>query len=46
MLERLLEDISFTASDRPGTTVHIDAPYVRTQVSGLARNADLSKFIL
>ena len=46
VLERLLEDISFTASDRPGTTVTITADYVREQVSELAKNADLSKFIL
>ena len=46
VLERLLEDISFTASDRPGTNVTITADYVREQVSQLAKNADLSKFIL
>ena len=46
VLERLLEDISFNASDRPGTVVNIEASYVREQVSALAKNADLSKFIL
>ncbi|MDQ2105047.1 ATP-dependent protease ATPase subunit HslU [Azospirillum isscasi] len=46
VLERLLEDISFTASDKAGQTVTIDAETVRTQVGGLAKNADLSKFIL
>ncbi|MEI6559676.1 MAG: ATP-dependent protease ATPase subunit HslU [Rhodospirillaceae bacterium] len=46
VMERLLEDISFNASDRPSTTVLIDAAYVREQVSALAKNADLSKFIL
>jgi ATP-dependent HslUV protease ATP-binding subunit HslU len=47
ILERLLEEISFTASDRPeGTLVQIDRAYVRDQVGALAQNADLSKFIL
>ncbi|MBP2311629.1 ATP-dependent protease ATPase subunit HslU [Azospirillum soli] len=46
VLERLLEEISFTASDKPGQTITIDATYVREQVGGLAKNADLSKFIL
>ncbi|MPY68917.1 MAG: ATP-dependent protease ATPase subunit HslU [Alphaproteobacteria bacterium] len=46
VLERLLEEISFTASDRAGETVTIDAAFVRENVSDLARNADLSKFIL
>ena len=46
VLERLLEDISFTASDKAGQTVTIDADTVRAQVGGLAKNADLSKFIL
>ncbi len=47
ILERLLEEISFTASDRPnGTLVEIDRAYVREQVGALAQNADLSKFIL
>jgi ATP-dependent HslUV protease ATP-binding subunit HslU len=46
VIERLLEEISFTASDRPGTIVSIDAAYVRSKVSDLAKNTDLSKFIL
>ena len=47
VLERLLEEISFTASDMPsGSTVTIDREYVRKHVSALAKNADLSKFIL
>ena len=46
VMERLLEDISFNASDRPGTAITIEASYVREQVSALAKNADLSKFIL
>jgi ATP-dependent HslUV protease ATP-binding subunit HslU len=46
ILERLLEEISFTATDRAGTTLTIDAAYVRDKVADLAKNADLSKFIL
>jgi ATP-dependent HslUV protease ATP-binding subunit HslU len=46
VLERLLEEISFTATDRPGESVMIDAAYVRERVAPLARNTDLSKFIL
>jgi ATP-dependent HslUV protease ATP-binding subunit HslU len=47
ILERLLEEISFTASDQPaGTTVAIDAATVRDRVGSLAKNADLSRFIL
>jgi ATP-dependent HslUV protease ATP-binding subunit HslU len=47
VLERLLEEVSFTASDQPPeTTVTIDRAYVRDHVGALAKNADLSKFIL
>ena len=46
VMERLLDDISFTAPDRNGETVAIDADYVRTHVGDLAKNADLSRFIL
>ncbi len=47
ILERLLEEISFTASDKPnGTVIAIDASYVRERVGALAQNADLSRFIL
>ena len=46
VLERLLDDISFTATDRPGATVTIDAAYVQEQVGELAADSDLSKFIL
>lgn len=41
-----MEEISFAASDRAGQTVTIDAAYVRTHVGDLAKNTDLSKFIL
>ncbi|MFE1601457.1 ATP-dependent protease ATPase subunit HslU [Methylobacterium sp. ID0610] len=46
VLERVLDDISFTAPDRSGESVTIDADYVRTRVESLAQNADLSRFIL
>jgi ATP-dependent HslUV protease ATP-binding subunit HslU len=46
VMERLLEEISFNASDTTEKAVTIDAAYVREHVSGLAKNADLSKFIL
>ena len=46
VLEKLLDEISFTATDRGGETIKIDADYVREQVDGLAKDADLSKFIL
>ena len=46
VMEKLVEEVSFTASDRGGETVTIDAAYVRRQVADLAANADLSKFIL
>jgi ATP-dependent HslUV protease ATP-binding subunit HslU len=46
VMERVLDDISFTATDRSGETVVIDAAYVEANIGDLARNADLSRFIL
>ena len=46
VMERLLDDISYTASDRNGEKFVVTADYVREQVKDLAENADLSKFIL
>jgi ATP-dependent HslUV protease ATP-binding subunit HslU len=46
VMERVLDTISFEASDRDGDTIAIDAAYVRKHVGDLAKNADLSKFIL
>ncbi len=46
VLEKLLEEISFTATDRGGETVVIDRDLVHERVGELAKNADLSKFIL
>lgn len=46
VMEKLLEDISFEAEDRKGETLIIDAAYVRKQLSGIAKDADLSKYVL
>jgi ATP-dependent HslUV protease ATP-binding subunit HslU len=46
VLERLLEEISFTATDRAGDTVTVDAAYVNQRVAPLAQKGDLSRFIL
>jgi ATP-dependent HslUV protease ATP-binding subunit HslU len=46
VLERLLEEISFTATDKAGETVVVDAAYVNEKVAPLAQKGDLSRFIL
>jgi ATP-dependent HslUV protease ATP-binding subunit HslU len=46
VMERVLDEISFTASDKTGETITIDAAYVQENVGDLAEDADLSKFIL
>ena len=46
VMERVLDEISFAAPDRSGDTVMIDAAYVQKHVGDLAKNADLSRFIL
>ncbi|WP_137042657.1 ATP-dependent protease ATPase subunit HslU [Pseudolabrys sp. FHR47] len=46
VMERILDDISFAATDRAGETVRIDAAYVDKHIGDLAKNADLSRFIL
>jgi ATP-dependent HslUV protease ATP-binding subunit HslU len=46
VMEKLLEDVSFEAEDRQGTTVLVDAAYVDTQLASIARNTDLSKYVL
>jgi ATP-dependent HslUV protease ATP-binding subunit HslU len=46
VMERVLDEISFEASDRNGDSVTIDAAYVTDRIGELAKNADLSKFIL
>ena len=46
ILEKVVEDISFTAGDKSGETVTIDAAYVRERIGALAADTDLSRFIL
>ena len=46
VLEKVMEEISFTAADRSGETIVIDAAYVQERIGELAGNTDLSKFIL
>jgi ATP-dependent HslUV protease ATP-binding subunit HslU len=46
VIERVLDEISFTAPDRSGEKIVIDGNYVRAQVEDLAKNADLSRYIL
>ncbi len=46
VMEKLLEDISFDAEDRKGETLKIDAAYVSQQLSGIAKDTDLSKYVL
>jgi ATP-dependent HslUV protease ATP-binding subunit HslU len=46
VMERVLDEISFAAPDRNGETIQIDAEYVQKHVGDLAKNADLSRFIL
>ncbi|WP_443971257.1 ATP-dependent protease ATPase subunit HslU [Sphingobium sp. CR28] len=46
VMEKLLEEVSFDADTRAGETISIDAAYVDGQLQGIARNTDLSKYIL
>jgi ATP-dependent HslUV protease ATP-binding subunit HslU len=46
VIERVLDEISFEASDKPGQLVEVNGSYVMDRVGDLAKNADLSKFIL
>jgi ATP-dependent HslUV protease ATP-binding subunit HslU len=46
VMEKLIEDISFTASERGGETIEVTAEAVRSRVGELAKNADLTRFIL
>ena len=46
VLERVLDEVSFTAPDRSGEEVRVTADFVRERVGDLAKNADLSRFIL
>ena len=46
LLEKVLEDISFTASDRSGEKVIVDKQYIEKNLGDLTKDMDLSKFIL
>ena len=46
VMERVLDEISYSAPDQPGTAITIDAAYVEKHLGGLAANTDLSRFIL
>ena len=46
VMERVLDEISFAAPDKAGETVTVDAAYVEKHIGDLARNVDLSRFIL
>jgi ATP-dependent HslUV protease ATP-binding subunit HslU len=46
VMEKLLEDVSFEAENRGGETLTVDAEFVEKQLSGIAKNADLSRYVL
>jgi ATP-dependent HslUV protease ATP-binding subunit HslU len=46
VIEKVMEDISYTASDMSGQTVKIDAEYVKKRLGDIATDADLSRYIL
>lgn len=46
VMEKLLEEVSFDAEDRGGQTLTVDAAYVESQLSEIARNTDLSRYVL
>ena len=46
VMEKLLEDVSFHAEERRGDTLVVDAAFVEGQLSGIAKNADLSRYVL
>ena len=46
VMERVLDDVSFTATDRSGEAVKVDSAFVQKHLGDLAKNTDLSKFIL
>jgi len=46
VMERVLDEVSFTAPDRSGEKIVIDGEFIEKNVGDLARNADLSRFIL
>jgi ATP-dependent HslUV protease ATP-binding subunit HslU len=46
VMEKLLEEVSFDAEDRQGATLTVDAAYVDGQLASIARNTDLSRYVL
>ncbi|MBA2635175.1 MAG: HslU--HslV peptidase ATPase subunit, partial [Sphingomonas sp.] len=46
VMEKLLEEISFEAEDRRGETLLVDAAFVDKQLAGIARDTDLSRYVL
>ena len=46
VMERVFEELSFTAPDRPGEAVVVDEAFVEKNVGGLARSADISRYVL
>jgi ATP-dependent HslUV protease ATP-binding subunit HslU len=46
VMEKLLEEVSFDAEERHGSQLTIDAAYVDSQLSSIARNTDLSRYVL
>jgi ATP-dependent HslUV protease ATP-binding subunit HslU len=45
-MEKLLEDVSFDAENRRGEMLVVDSVFVEKQLSSIARNADLSRYVL
>ena len=46
IIEKVLDDISFNATDRAGETITVDQKYVQDNLGNLVKDTDLSKFIL
>jgi ATP-dependent HslUV protease ATP-binding subunit HslU len=46
VMEKLLEEVSFTAEERQGQTLMVDKAFVESQLASIARNADLSRYVL
>ena len=46
IIERVLDEISFTATDRAGEKITVDSEYIKKNIGELVKDTDLSKFIL
>ena len=46
IIERVLDEISFTATDRAGEKITVDSKYIQENIGELVKDTDLSKFIL